>query len=212
MSGRPALAGVVAIIRLREAEPGGLPDELLDALVEGGVRVIEATIPTPGALAAISRWSGRDDVLVGAGTVRTPDDVGRAADAGARFLVTPAADVRVIEAARQRELPVLAGALTPTEIEVAHAAGATMVKVFPVETVGGPAYVRAVRAPLDDIPLAPTGGVTPAAAEEYARLGCAAVGVGSALVSAAAVRDRDWSGVTERARAFAEAWRRGSDA
>lgn len=198
--------GIVAIIRLRHAE---VVDDVVEALVRGGVRAIEATLPTPGSLELVGRWAGRDDALVGVGTVRTVEDLIRSADAGAGFVVTPTTVPAVIAAARDRGLPILAGALTPTEIDLAWTSGATMVKVFPIETVGGPGYIRAVAAPLDDVPLVPTGGITPGIVGEYRALGVPAVGVGSALVSEDAVRRGDWTGIEERARAFVRAWEHG---
>lgn len=197
--------GIIAIIRLRSTE---VVDEVVEALLRGGVRSIEATLPTPGALQLAARWAGRDDALVGVGTVRTVDHMTRSIDAGAAFLVTPTTVPDVLLGAHERGVPTLGGALTPTEIELAWASGATMVKVFPIETVGGPAYLRAVSAPLSDIPLVPTGGVTPQTTAEYAALGVPAVGVGSALVSEDAVRARDWQGIEQRAREFVTAWER----
>jgi 2-dehydro-3-deoxyphosphogluconate aldolase/(4S)-4-hydroxy-2-oxoglutarate aldolase len=198
--------GVVAIIRLR-TEP--VTDEIVDALAAGGIRAIEATLPTPGALGIVDRRRADPAVVLGVGTIRTSADVELAVAAGAQFLVTPTTVPAVLEATRAHGLSVCSGALTPTEIDRAWTAGAALVKVFPIDAVGGPGYLRAIAAPLDDIPLMPTGGVTVESAELYAALGCPAVGVGSALVSEQAVRDRDWAGITARARAFADAWDRG---
>ena len=203
--GRP---GVVAIVRLRTCEP---VDELLEALVAGGVRAVEVTLPTTGSLAAVRRWSQDDRVTAGVGTVRAPGHVALAAQAGAAFLVTPTTRVEVLDAAAERGLPVVSGALTPTEIDLAWGAGAAAVKVFPVSTVGGAAYLRAVREPLDDAALLAAGGVDVAATAEYARSGCVGVGVGSALVSEQLVADRDWAGLTERARRFVAGWQAGLD-
>lgn len=200
--------GVVAIVRLRAHEPD---DKLLDALVDGGVQTVEVTLPTPGALDAVRRWSGDGRVTVGVGTVRTPKDAVAAAEAGAAFLVTPTTRTAVLEAAAERRVPVVCGALTPTEIDVAWARGAAAVKVFPVATVGGPAYVRAVREPLDDVLLLPTGGVDVASTEEFARAGCVGVGIGGGLVAEQLVADRDWSTLSRRASRFVAAWRTGLD-
>lgn len=204
--GRP-LGGVVAIVRLRQHEAS---DELLDALVSGGVDAVEVTLPTPGSLKAVQRWAGRADVGIGVGTVRTSDDVEAAADAGAQFLVTPTTVPAVLEAASRRSLPVVCGALTPSEIDRAWQLGAAAVKVFPVATVGGPAYVRAVREPLDDVPLLPTGGVDVDTTAAYAAAGCVGVGIGGRLVAEELVAAADWAAVRERAAAFAAAWAQGS--
>jgi len=192
--------GVVAIVRLRAHEPD---DSLLDALVDGGVQAVEVTLPSPGALDAVRRWSGDRRVVVGVGTVRTPQDAVAAAEATTR----PA----VLEVATERGVPVVCGALTPTEIDVAWSHGAAAVKVFPVAMVGGPAYVRAVREPLDDVLLLPTGGVDVASTEEFARAGCVGVGIGSGLVAEQLVADRDWSTLSGLAGRFVAAWRTGLD-
>lgn len=198
--------GVVAIIRLRGCEP---PDELLDALLDGGVRTVEVTLPTPGSLAAVRRWSGDDRVSTGVGTVRTPGDADAAAAAGATFLVTPTTRPEVLAAAARADLPVVSGALTPTEIDLAWQSGAAAVKVFPVSAVGGVSYVRAVREPLDDVLLLPTGGVDDTTAGDFARAGCVGVGAGSALVSERLVTDGDWAALRERAGRFVASWQAG---
>jgi 2-dehydro-3-deoxyphosphogluconate aldolase/(4S)-4-hydroxy-2-oxoglutarate aldolase len=195
--------GVIAIVRLRSASPS---DELFEALLEGGISCVEITLPTPDSAAAIARWRSRGGALVGAGTVRTPDDVARAADSGAQFLVTPGFSREVLAAAQARDLPVVCGALTPTEIESAAAAGAACVKVFPVDAVGGPSYIAAVTAPLTDIRLVPTGGVDADAARRYGELGCAGVGVGSSLVDEATVTAAGWETIRARAGELVTAW------
>lgn len=141
--------------------------------------------------------------------MRTVTDADAAIAAGARFLVTPTTVPDVLGVARAAGVPVMCGALTPTEIDLAWRHGATAVKVFPVSAVGGAAYLRAVREPLDDVPLLPTGGVGLADLASYARMGCVGAGVGGALVSADLVAGRRWTAVTERAGAFASAWREG---
>ncbi|MGH3366355.1 MAG: bifunctional 4-hydroxy-2-oxoglutarate aldolase/2-dehydro-3-deoxy-phosphogluconate aldolase [Nocardioidaceae bacterium] len=202
----PAVAGVVAIIRLREHQPA---DALLDALVAAGVDAIEVTLPTPGSLEAVRRWVAKTSMTVGVGTVRTPTEAARAIDAGAQFLVTPTTVPQVVESATARAVPTVCGALTPTEIDTAWQLGATAVKVFPVATAGGPAYVRSIQEPLDDVRLLPTGGVTVESTREYARLGCTGVGVGSALASEALVAGQQWTELSERAAEFVTAWEEG---
>ncbi len=204
----PQGGGVVAIVRLRRCEPA---DELLEALLSGGVRTVEVTLPTPGALDAVRRWSRDPRVSAGVGTVRTAQDVVVAAEAGAEFLVTPTTRTEVLDAAAQRGLPVVSGALTPSEIDLAWGHGAAAVKVFPVTSVGGAAYLRAVREPLDDVVLLPTGGVDVASTQEFARMGCVGVGVGSALVSEELVAAGDWEALRERAQRFVSSWHAGVD-
>lgn len=200
------LAGVVAIIRLRAHAPD---DAIANALIDGGVRVLEVTLPTPGALDAIRRWSTQVGVLVGAGTVRTAPDAEAAIAAGAQFLVTPTTVPEVLGIAAASDVPVACGALSPTEIDFAWRRGATAVKVFPISAVGGVDYLRAVREPLHDVPLLPTGGVRLEDLIPYARMGCVGVGVGSALVSEDLVAACRWETITQRAGAFATAWSHG---
>jgi 2-dehydro-3-deoxyphosphogluconate aldolase / (4S)-4-hydroxy-2-oxoglutarate aldolase len=198
--------GVLAIVRLRRHQPD---DALFDALAAGGVDSIEVTLPTPGSLDAVRRWVGRAAPAVGVGTVRTAQDAAAALDAGAQFVVTPTTVSEVLDVCASRPAPVVCGALTPTEVDAAWRYGATAVKVFPAETVGGPAYLRSLREPLDDVPLLPTGGVDVASTREYALVGCVGVGVGGALVAESLVADQAWSELETRARRFVAAWHEG---
>ena len=194
---------VIAIVRLPAPEPVvRVGRELADA----GVAALEVALTTPGALDAIAalRKDLADRCAVGAGSVRTPSDVAAARAAGAQFLVTPTTRVNVLDAARRDNLPVVCGAFTPTEIDVAWSAGATLVKLFPA-SLGGPTYLREVLAPLPDVPLVPTGGVTPDSVHAWAAAGAVAVGVGSALVNAAEVAAGDWAALRRRAEAFLSA-------
>lgn len=198
-------AGVVAIVRLRACTA---PVELYDALVEGGVTRLEVTLPTPDAETTIEAWTKRNGgVSVGAGTVRTAADVARATRAGAQFLVTPTFRLDVLDAAHAAHVPVYCGAATATECDMAWSHPAVVaVKVFPAATLGGPAYIKALKDPLDDVKFLPTGGVDPAAARAYAALGCVGVGVGGALVSESLVRDENWEKLRRRATDFCAAW------
>ncbi|MFP5315643.1 MAG: bifunctional 4-hydroxy-2-oxoglutarate aldolase/2-dehydro-3-deoxy-phosphogluconate aldolase [Actinomycetes bacterium] len=156
------------------------------ALVEEGVTYLEVSLNTPGALEVIR--SVRDEVgdhaTIGAGTVLTGDDAGRVSDAGGQFLVTPAVTAAV-DAGVLLGLPVLAGALTPSETFSAMDRGATAIKLFPA-SLGGPAYLSALRDPFPEIPFIPVGGVNAAAAADYLDRGAIAVGVGSPLIGDAA--------------------------
>lgn len=173
--------GLVAILRGRSGER---LDAVCDVLLDAGVRCLEITMNTPGALAAVRRLAEqrRDDVEVGVGTVRRPEEVDAAADAGASFVVAPGTDARVGAAAAQRGLGWYPGALTPTEIAHAWDLGATAVKVFPAASAGGPRYLKEVRAPLDDVLLLPTGGVAVQDVAAYLQAGAVAVGMGGPLV------------------------------
>lgn len=169
---------IIAIVRSKTG--AHLQDACL-ALVDAGIRAIEVTSNTPGAVDAIRMLADRG-VEVGMGTVRTTADARAAADAGATFLVTPALSLDVGAAAAAEGLRWYPGAMTPTEIETAWQAGATAVKVFPAAALGGPAYLREVRAPLDDVPLVPTGGVRLDHIADYAAAGAYGVGLGSPLL------------------------------
>ncbi|MFJ1760966.1 bifunctional 4-hydroxy-2-oxoglutarate aldolase/2-dehydro-3-deoxy-phosphogluconate aldolase [Amycolatopsis sp. NPDC088138] len=184
---------LVAILRSSDASRFADAGVVLHA---AGIRLLEATLTTPGAPAAINalRLALGEDALVGAGSVREASDVDIAVDAGARYLVTPTVNPAVLERADALGVPVICGALTPTEIDQAWRLGAAAVKVFPIAAVGGVAYLRAVRAPLPDVPLVPTGGVHLSDVESYLRSGAIAVAaatplLGDALTSAGSLPD-----------------------
>ncbi|MEA5358150.1 bifunctional 4-hydroxy-2-oxoglutarate aldolase/2-dehydro-3-deoxy-phosphogluconate aldolase [Amycolatopsis sp., V23-08] len=172
---------LVAILRSADASRFADAGVVLHA---AGIRLLEATLTTPGAPAAINalRLALGEDALVGAGSVREASDVDIAVDAGARYLVTPTVNPAVLERADALGVPVICGALTPTEIDQAWRLGAAAVKVFPVAAIGGVAYLRAVRAPLPDVPLVPTGGVHLADVESYLRSGAIAVAAATPLL------------------------------
>ena len=195
---RLALAGgVVAILRGRRAEH---LDAVLGVLVEAGIRSLEITLNTPGALAAIRRAGETfgPDVTVGAGTVRTVDDVDAAVGAGAAYLVSPHTDPALAARVRHLGAAYLPGAFTPTEIVAAWAAGAAAVKLFPAR-LGGPRYLRDIREPLPDIPIVPTGGVSAQNVADWFAAGAVAVGVGGTLIGDA-LDGGDLSALAARAR------------
>jgi len=176
----PLAGGVVAILRGRRAEH---LDAVLDALVDAGIRSLEVTLNTPGALEAIRRARTRfgDEVCVGAGTVRTVADVEDAVAAGAQFLVSPHTDPALGARARELSAAYLPGAMTPSEIVAAWNSGAAAVKLFPAR-LGGPRYLRDLREPLPDIPIVSTGGVSAENVGEWFAAGAVAVGVGGTLI------------------------------
>ena len=200
-------AGIVAIMRRTEA---ALALETAEALLAGGVSVVEVTLNTPSAEKMLGTLAERigDRMLIGAGTVMTAPDARRALGAGARFIVSPHTDADVIAATRRAGAPAISGAFTPTEIVRAWQLGASVVKLFPVGSVG-PRYLRDVLAPLTDIPLLPTGGVTLENAAEFIRAGARGLGLGSDLLSPKAVAARDFATITERARRFVDEVRKG---
>jgi Entner-Doudoroff aldolase len=185
---------IVAVLRLRDH---GLAVEVCDALVRGGIRVLELTQDDPAALAALRRVASLDAV-VGAGTVMDAATVAAVADAGARFVVSPNTDARVIAASLDAGLTPLPGALTATEVAAAIAAGAEYVKLFPAGPMG-PAYLRALRGPFEQVAFVPTGGIAHDAAGDWIAAGAVAVGLGSDLVGARPT-DADLAGIEARAR------------
>ena len=198
--------GIIPIIRAHSAQTAG---RIGAALVESGLTVIEITMTVPDALAAIES-AVRDhgsDVVVGAGTVTSREMAEKAIGSGAAFLVTPGLLPAVIDAARRQGVPVIGGALTPTEIMAAVDAGADWVKVFPASAVGGPAYLRALRGPFPSLNLVPTGGVTLESVGPYVLAGAAAVGVGGELIPPDAVKRGDFQSIAAIARQFLEAVR-----
>lgn len=206
-----ALAALPVIAVIRAAGSRHL-NAVLETLAGTGVRAMEITMTTPGAAEAI-RWAaggGLRGVAVGAGTVLDAVSARRAVDAGAGYLITPAVLPEVIEEGRRLGVPVLPGALTPTEIVQAWRQGAAMVKVFPAGAAGGPRYVRDVRAPLPQIPLVPTGGIGIEDVPGYLQAGARAVGMGSPLLGDACA-DGDTASLAARAGRLVEiAGRRGS--
>jgi 2-dehydro-3-deoxyphosphogluconate aldolase / (4S)-4-hydroxy-2-oxoglutarate aldolase len=195
------LAAVPVVAILRAADAGRFL-EVAGVLYEGGVRAIEVTLTSEGALAAFGRVREElpGDAMLGVGTVRSAGDAERAVDAGATYLVAPDFRPEMVGFAVQRGIPVVPGALTPTEVAAAWAAGATAVKVFPVSAVGGPAYLKAVRAPLPEVPLVPTGGVGIDDVGAYLAAGAAAVGLGSPLLGDAGDPGGDLAALGDRAR------------
>jgi 2-dehydro-3-deoxyphosphogluconate aldolase/(4S)-4-hydroxy-2-oxoglutarate aldolase len=191
-------AGVVAVIRLKD--PAVLAG-VVDALVAGGVHMLEITMTVPGAVELIRALgpSLPEGFLLGAGTVTDPATARAVIDAGAAFVVSPVLRTDVIAACHEHGVPALPGCFSPTEILTAWEAGADIVKVFPA-TALGPGYFKDVRGPLPDVKLMPTGGVSIENAGDWIRAGAVAVGVGGALLDAAAIAAGDFSVVTANAK------------
>ena len=177
--------GVVAVIRMRDAAK---LRAVVDAIAEGGVRAIEVTMTVPGAVGLIATLASSlpSDILLGAGTVTDVATARAVIDAGARFVVGPVFRPDVIVACHERGVPIAPGCFSPTEILDAHERGADIVKVFPA-TALGPSYIKDLRAPMPQLKLMPTGGVTLDNAGDWIRAGAVAVGVGSALLDAKAI-------------------------
>lgn len=190
---------------LRGVEEALFPD-LMTAAFDAGLQAMEVTMNTPGAERIVGRNLPRvpEGKYLGIGTVRTIDEAKRAVDAGAMFIVTPNTDSAVIEYARASNVPVIAGAFSPTEVYTAWQSGAEMVKIFPCGFLG-PSYIRELRGPFDDIDLVAVGGVTPDNLRDYFDAGARAVGASSALFGKTALREKDLEKLSENVRAFIEA-------
>lgn len=193
---------MIALIR---AESSASLVECARALAAGGLNAIELTMTTPGAIEMVAKVSQElPDVLLGLGTVLDADTAKAGIAAGAKFIVTPAVRPTVIAACREAGVPVLSGALTPTEAYSAWELGADVIKIFPAEFFG-PNYIKSLKAPFPKMELLPTGGVTPETLGDFLKAGAFATAAGSALVSAAALKAGDWAQITARAQQFAEA-------
>ena len=191
--------GVVAVIRMKD--PGKLR-AVVDAMAAGGVRALEVTMTVPGAIDVIRALAPSlpDGFLLGAGTVTDAATARAVIDAGACFVVGPVFRPDVIAACHERDVAAMPGCFTPTEILAAHDCGADIVKVFPA-TMLGPQFLKDVRAPLPQVKLMPTGGVTLDNAGEWIRAGAVAVGIGSALLDATAIDAGRFDVITANARA-----------
>ncbi|HEY1188225.1 MAG TPA: bifunctional 4-hydroxy-2-oxoglutarate aldolase/2-dehydro-3-deoxy-phosphogluconate aldolase [Gemmata sp.] len=198
--------GIVAVVRFSAPEP---LVEVVKALAAGGVTVAEVTFTVPNALDVIREAKKQlgDRVLLGAGTVLDPETARAAFLAGAEFLVSPSVNLDVIRMSRRYDKLIMPGAFTPTEVLTAWEAGADVVKVFPADVVG-PAFFKALRGPLPQVKLMPTGGVDLNTAPEFLKAGAVCLGVGSQLVDPKLVASGDFAGITQLAKQYVEIVRR----
>ncbi len=193
------------IIALIRADSSASLLDCARALSAGGLNCLELTMTTPGAIELCDRVSKElPDILLGLGTVLDADIARAGIAAGAKFIVTPAVRPTVIAVCKELNVPILSGALTPTEAYTAWELGADIIKVFPAEFFG-PAYIKSLKAPFPNIEFMPTGGITPETVGDFLKAGAFATAAGSALVSAAALKAKDWPGITNRARQFVAA-------
>ena len=191
--------GVIPVVRASSADEAM---RAIDAIRAGGISVLEITMTVPGAVSVIEQVTARfgSEALVGAGTVLDAETAKACVSSGAQFIVSTALNFDTIAYCREHDIVVMPGALTPTEVVQAWNAGADFVKVFPAGAVGGPSYLKSLKAPLPQIELVPTGGVSLKTAADFIRAGAAALGVGADLVDIKA----ESSLITERARQFVE--------
>ena len=211
-SGRPPVSGKRAEVCRRVEEIGIVPvvrapsPELamraVEAVLAGGISIFEITMTVPNATAVIRSLVDKlgDRAIVGAGTVLDAEAAHACVAAGAAFIVSPGLDLGTVAAAHERGVPIMPGALTPTEVITAWKAGADVVKIFPASAVGGPKYLKALKGPLPDVKMMPTGGVNASTAGEFIAAGACALGVGSELVDTAALARGEDAVLTARAR------------
>jgi 2-dehydro-3-deoxyphosphogluconate aldolase / (4S)-4-hydroxy-2-oxoglutarate aldolase len=180
--------------------------EILPVYIEAGLTTIEITLNTPEALNMIA-YANREyanQLVTGAGTICDEEDLRTALDAGAKFIVTPITDTRIIEVCRGKQIPVFPGAFTATEIYNAWQAGASMVKVFPAGSVG-PKYIKDIKGPLNHVKLMPTGGVDLSNIHEFFQAGASAAGIGGKLFDSSMIKEKKWSELFEHFAAFVKA-------
>lgn len=203
----------VPVIGILRGVEGDFFGEVMQISFAAGLTAMEVTMNTPGAEKIVAEYrpavpSGK---LLGMGTIRNLDEARRAVAAGAMFLVTPNLDLGVIEYAKSEGIPIVAGALTPTEVYAAWAAGADLVKVFPCGAMGGPQYIKDLLGPFDHLRLAAVGGVSSANLAEYFAAGAAAVGVFTSLFGAKALREKDLAQIWQNVKNFIEHCREAKD-
>jgi 2-dehydro-3-deoxyphosphogluconate aldolase/(4S)-4-hydroxy-2-oxoglutarate aldolase len=193
--------GIVPVVRGKSAKQAQLAAE---AVCAGGIPVVEVTMTVPGAvelIAQLVKASGAE-ILIGAGTVLDAETANRCLDAGAQFIVSPGFDLETVRFVKQQGALMMAGALTPTEVISAWKAGSDFVKIFPCGSMGGAKYLKALKAPLPQVPMIPTGGVNLETAGDMIRAGAEALGIGGELVSASALASGDTQPITDAARKY----------
>lgn len=194
--------GIVPVVRANSLAEAAFAAQ---AVLQGGIPIVEITMTVPGAIGLISEL-GRctPGLLVGAGTVLDAETARRCLDAGAQFLVSPGLDLETVKLAAKEDVVIMAGALTPTELMAACKAGADFVKIFPCAQVGGAAYIKALKGPFPQVPLVPTGGVNLETAADFIAAGAAALGVGGELIDRDAIQSGKSAVIESLARRFME--------
>lgn len=192
------------VIPVLTAESADEAERACEALLSGGLTSVEITFRTDAAADAIRRVAGTDDLLVGAGTVQSPDQLERALDSGARFAVAPGTNAAVAEAARERDVLFVPGIATPSEIERARTLGCRVLKVFPASLLGGPAFMKAVAPVYPDVRFLPTGGINPDNLASYLELPSVLACAGTWICERALLHERRFNEVERRAREAVE--------
>ena len=202
--------GVIAVVRAASSEEAL---KIVDALREGEIKTIEITMTVPGALKVMEEVTKKlgHDILLGAGTVLDAETARLSILSGAQFVVSPCLDLDLIRICQRYSTIVIPGAMTPTEILQAWQAGADLVKVFPAGNLGGPSYIKAIKAPLPQVLLNPTGGVNLNTTADFIRAGASVISAGSALVDKQAIKEANFQVITEKAGKFLEEVRRGRE-
>ena len=193
--------GIVPVVRTLSAESA---IKSIEAIYNGGIRAAEITMTVPGALRALEKVADQfgDRIVLGAGTVLDPETARACMLAGAEFFVTPSLRLTTIEMVKRYSKVIIPGAMTPTEVVTAWEAGADIVKIFPCGAVGGPKYIKALRAPFPHIEMIPTGGVNLETAGEFLKAGACAVAVGAELVDAKSVKEGRYEIIEEKAKQY----------
>ena len=195
--------GLIPVVRATSADEA---TRAIEAIRKGGISVLEITMTVPGAIRVIEQLSQKlgDEAVVGAGTVLDVETARACMLAGAQFIVSPSLDLATIACCLRYGVAVMPGALTPTEVVQAWSAGADFVKVFPAGALGGASYIKSLKAPLPQIELVPTGGVSLKTAADFIKAGASALGVGADLVDVKALREGNDEVITERARQYVQ--------
>jgi 2-dehydro-3-deoxyphosphogluconate aldolase/(4S)-4-hydroxy-2-oxoglutarate aldolase len=199
--------GIIPVVRV---ESGDQAIAVAEIIRDAGIPILEITMTVPDAVKVIEKLSNRygDEVLIGAGTVLNPETASSCINAGAQFVVGPVLNLQTVELCKNHSIAVFPGGLTPTEVFSAWEAGADAVKIFPCNAVGGAKYLRALKAPLPQINLIPTGGVSLSTASDLIAAGALALGVGSELVHTEAIKAGDFGTVAANARSYVAAVRK----
>jgi 2-dehydro-3-deoxyphosphogluconate aldolase/(4S)-4-hydroxy-2-oxoglutarate aldolase len=193
-------SGIIPVVRAPSAD---LAQAASTAVAAGGISVVEVTLTVPGAIELIAHLARTTTgILIGAGTVLDAESAKQCLDAGAQFLVSPGFDPETVNLAARESVLMMAGALTPTEVINAWKSGVDFVKIFPCGNVGGPSYIKSLKAALPQIPMVPTGGVNLTTAAAFLEAGSAALGVGNDLISAAALKFGSFDAITDLARQY----------